>query len=136
MTATSRSLALLALVLVLSIGACTEEPDPVLHEQQPKGDAPPTILPMEGARDTAFNPANVESFHDVVFRQYARLAVGLPRRVMDSIVNSVPPPQIQEQMEIRLRQQDTIARRQLADKYGISRDSINAILATKNVPRR
>jgi hypothetical protein len=128
--------ALCALPLALIFGACGDDtPEPMGETRRDTG-VTVVPLPMEGQRDTAFNPANVESFHEIVYKQYARMAVGLPRRVTDSIFASVPPTEIQTHMERALHGQDTIARRELAEKYGISRDSVDAILALKNVPKR
>lgn len=90
----------------------------------------PTSRPHGRATDPQLTLA------DSVYTQYARLAIGLSRREMDSIVKSNHPNDIQTQMEIRMRKQDTIARRQLAEKFGITRDSVDAILAARNVPPR
>jgi hypothetical protein len=90
-------------------------------------------LPMQGARTPGYDPANKENFEQVVFKEYSHLAVQLPRRVMDSIVKSTKnPAQIEQQMMIRMQRQDSTARTSLAAKYGISRDSVDAILKRLN----
>ena len=107
-------------------GEPTPTPEPV--------DSGQAVVPMKP--DTGYVPGSGVSFEESLYRQYARLAVGLPRSEMDSILRSTPPTEIEQQMSLRLQAQDTIARGRLADKYNISRDSVDAILSARNVPKR
>lgn len=122
----------IACVMLASCGEKTEQSDVPTTDSTIKM----VPMPMQGDRGTDVNPDNTENFEDVVYKHYAHLAVSLPVKEMDSILKSVPPDEIQEQMTKRLHMQDTIARGRLADEYHISRDSVNAILARRNVPLR
>jgi hypothetical protein len=127
---------LFCLALAVCCASCGDDaPQPKTAADTPAA-AAPVPMPMEGPRDTTFDPENVEAFHDVVYKQYAYLALQLPRRVMDSILATAAPMDMDKAMTARLRVQDTIARQQLAAKYGISRDSVDAILAEHNVPKQ
>lgn len=77
-----------------------------------------------------------ETFEDFIYDEYASLALGVPRREQDSIIKSTPMSEIEAVMTKRLQRQDSIAREELAERHGITRDSVDAILAAKNVPTR
>ena len=89
---------------------------------------------LQDERSRTFDSSNVQDFEALIRRQYAREALELPRGEMDSILASLrgaDPETIQRAMERRLKAQDTVARRALADRYGIGIDSLNTILSTK-----
>ena len=101
---------------------------------------------MQQQRGKEFDPENVANFEELVFSEYARSA--LPTKsASDSILAGIrnldpailtDPAKIEEELNRRGTQQravalrrDTVARRQLAAKYGITLDSLNAILDRK-----
>lgn len=117
----------LLLALAVSIISCAKE-DP--ERPKPADTAGQIVLmPMQGERRPGYDSANAENFQRVVYMEYADLGIQIPKRVADSILRSTPMERIESAMTARLQQQDTIARRQLAAKYGVSLDSIEAILA-------
>lgn len=123
-----RFLTLLSIALLL--GSCAKEDAPEPAKPAPGDSAGRIILlPMQGERRQGYDSANADNFHRVVYMEYARLGVQLPKRVADSIFRSTPMEQIESAMTARIRRQDTVARSMLAVKYSISIDSIDAILA-------
>lgn len=129
---TLRAGALIALAAVM-LGACSKEAES--SHPTPDGEASSTPAAPEGPRQD-FDPRTTADVNEKVYREYASLALGIPRREQDSIVKSTPISELEAAMTARLRRQDSVARAQLSEKYSIPLDSVDAILAARNVPQR
>jgi hypothetical protein len=77
----------------------------------------------------------LEQFDRNVYNHYARLAVDAPRQVVDSIIHSGTPAQVQERMKAYFRRRDTLTRQTLATYYTLTLDSLDAIIARGNAER-
>lgn len=136
-----RSILLLALLLLV---ACTER-----APQPPRTDsshtAPPSRVQTEetiplgadmpfaaGAWD---NPANRKAMSEIIFREYARAAASLPRRITDSIAKLRQPQLIMKATENAMVRWDSLSRRALAQKYELPVDTISAIINRGNRER-
>ena len=128
-----RRLFALPIVLGLVLSACGEEKD---EAQVPPGD---TVIPLTAlAPQDATGGMSAGMFEEAIYKEYARLAARLPKRQNDSIIQAVmenpkDPAKIAEEMEKAmapmLKRQDSIARNTLSTRYGISSDSVDAIIA-------
>lgn len=117
----------LLLFLTLVISSCKEDPPP--EQPKPADTAGQVVLmPMQGERKPGYDSANAENFQRVLYMEYADLGIQIPKQVADSILRSTPIEKMESAMTVRIQQQEAIARRQLAAKYGISLDSVEAIL--------
>lgn len=119
------------IILGLLLAACGEEKDTA---REPVAD---TIIPLAALAppDTAAVP--LEVFENVIYREYAQLAVRLPKQKNDSLLKAVirstkDPKQVKDKLQKAMApmrsRQDSIARHTLAAKYRISVDSVNAII--------
>jgi hypothetical protein len=127
--------ALFITVATLILGACRSDTEP---STPGASDGATGVAPQatEEPRGDRLDPSKAQNFNDLVYREYAGLALGVSRREQDSIVHSTPISQIEAVMTARMRRQDSVAREQLAAKHAITRDSVDAILAARNVPKR
>lgn len=113
-------------VASLTIGACGGRTEQGPRSVDSSGPATPQdTTPIE-------RPAAPTTLSDSVVQDYSRVALAVPRSEMDSLLRSAQgsdPRKLQDLVQARMNRQDTVARRELARKYRISIDSVNAILA-------
>ncbi len=88
--------------------------------------------PDPGAVMPGYDTSNPESFQRLVFNQYARLALQVSPHVTDSILRAMPPDKAQSELNRRMDRQAERARAQLAEKYGVTPDSIGRIVKRGN----
>lgn len=134
MFATHRSfiLALIpTLTIAFSLVGCGDDPEP---EPGPDtsaiSDEPEYYVPR---RDTGYDPRNEEIFEEIIIKEYAILRGQISREYMDSVLQAVmkrggTPADANKILEVKLLQQDSLARYSIGIRYGISQDSIEAIL--------
>jgi hypothetical protein len=118
----------LLLAAALFVASCRSDSGPEADAAKDDDSVTTVMLPMQGERAPGFDSANAAVFHHIVYREYAGLAVSLPKKVADSILKTTPMEKIQDAMQARMDRQDSIARAQLAAKYKITTDSVEAIL--------
>lgn len=87
--------------------------------------------------DTAYNPENEVVFEYTIWKEYAHLATQVPKEAADSVMRAITqsspdPRRVRQQLKDGLARlnarQDTLARYTIEQKYGISQDSIQAII--------
>ncbi|MGE3802031.1 MAG: hypothetical protein AB7H80_13500 [Candidatus Kapaibacterium sp.] len=123
---------ILLLILPILLLACGEEKEDAT-EKAPEM----VIIEPPPLADTAYNPENEVVFEYTIWKEYAHLATQVPKEAADSVMRtatqSSPDPRLVRQ---RLKdglarlnaRQDTLARYTIEQKYGISQDSIQAII--------
>jgi hypothetical protein len=122
--------------LLLTLAACGRQKEPAKTPAPDTAALPATDIVQPPPRDTGFNPANVENFDKMVYTEYGYVGTQVPRHTLDSIIRANPnPAQIEEQMNSYMRHHDTLARMALANKYGITLDSLNAIITRRSAVR-
>lgn len=123
------------IALGLVLFACSEEKD--VAEETPAVD---TVIPLSSLAppDAGTGAPSQAVFDDVIYREYAQLATQLPKKQNDSLLKAViknteDPSKIKDELQKAIgplrERQDSIARRTLAVKYGISLDSVNGTIS-------
>lgn len=128
-----RQLLIAPVILGLLLSACGEEKEPSQTHTPPVD----TVIPLSSLGAEGGASLSKEAFAEVIYREYAALAVKLPKRQNDSVVKAVigstkDPSNVkdalQKAMEPMRKRQDSIARQTLTTKYRISIDSVNGII--------
>jgi hypothetical protein len=137
MTSLRFSLAASLLLSSLLLVACRDDSAQQADKPTAEDSAKTVLLPMQAERAPGYDSANAGTFRKIVYREYAGRALDIPKKTADSILQSVimtakpgekVEDRIQSAMKTHLDRQDSVARAELAGKYKISVDSVQAIL--------
>jgi hypothetical protein len=70
------------------------------------------------------------AFEPAVYRAFARAGVAVPPSVTDSIFKAIPDKRkIPQEMDRLMKHQDSLARKGVAERFGITQDSLATIIA-------
>jgi hypothetical protein len=126
------SIPLLAILASALIACGDNEPDEAAPEADTGGVA--EQLPQY---DTTYDPNNEEAFEEMIFKQHAHLMARVPKGAIDSVMKatllaakdrSSGKAAAEKGMKALMARQDSIVRASIAAEFGISLDSIEAIM--------
>lgn len=126
-------LLIVPIILGVLLVACGE--DETASDVTPRD----TVIPLGSMppREPGYDPANEELFEELVYKEYAYQATRIPKRQADSLLKAViartkDPSNVAGELEKAMaplkNRHDSLARATLAAKYGITIDSVKAII--------
>lgn len=121
---------ILPFVLLLSGCGDTKNNAPQVAVDSTARSSPSAPADSPSVTTSTTPPDSTVSFEERVFRDYASQGVAIPRRVTDSIVRLNDPRKMEEAMNRYMRGHDSLVRESIVNHYGISLDSLDAIIRT------
>ena len=130
------------LILAAALIACGDnEPDDNASAGDADTDRVEVRIPQY---DTTYDPNNEEAFEAMIFKQHAHLMARVPKAAVDSVMNATllkakdmraGKAAADKGMKDLMARQDTLVRAMIAKEYGISLDSIEAIMREEKEER-
>lgn len=120
----------LVLPVVLLLGGCggAENHTPQLSLDTTEVSSPGAAADSPSSATLTVRPDSTVPFQQRLFRDYAAQGVAIPRSVTDSIAGLNDPVKMKEAMDRYMHRHDSLVRRRIADHYGITLDSLKAII--------
>jgi hypothetical protein len=122
----------LLLLPVLVVAACSN--DSGTPETSQPDTASAVYTPSDSSRSTYTEESDTipvgPAFEPAVYRAFARAGVAVPPSVTDSLFKAIPDKRkIPQEMDRLMKHQDSLARKQVAERFGITQDSLATIIA-------
>jgi hypothetical protein len=123
----------LLLIPVLVVAACSDDSS-TPETSQSDTSASAAYTPSDSARPVYTEEADTvipvgSAFEPAVYRAFARRGVAVPKSVTDSLFQAIPDKRkIPQEMERLMDHYDSLARKQVAERFSISEDSLARIL--------
>jgi hypothetical protein len=121
----------LLLIPVLLVAACGDDSS---TPETSQSDTSAVYTPSDSARPVYTEEADTvipvgPAFEPAVYRAFARMGATVPKSVTDSLFQAIPDKRkIPQEMERLMDRYDAAARKQVAERFGISEDSLARIL--------
>jgi hypothetical protein len=119
---------LIILFVSIELFSCSSHDSPS-ETTKPKPDSAYTN--SQAPKPSYYQPLNKTSIEDMMFNEYAKRAVDIPKRILDSAMRLKNVAKINNTITIYAAKQDLIARKIICERYHVTNEELNRVLKKK-----